>query len=367
MRAIQLVDLVGQYNKIKTEIDEAIARVISSGYYILGKDVEEFEKEMAEYLGVNYAIGCASGTDAILIALMALDIKPGDEIITTPFTFIATVEMITLLGAIPVYVDIDPLTYNLDTEKLKNAVTNKTKAIIPVHLYGQSVDMDSLLSVADKYGIPVIEDMCQAIGAEYKEKKVGGLGNIGCISFFPSKNLGAFGDAGMVVTNDQKLADKMRMIIVHGSSVRYRHDILGLNSRLDTLQAAILRVKLKYLEQWIEARRNAARIYNKLFANSDVKVPYEAPYCKHVFHQYTIRLKERDRIAAKLDKNKIPYGIYYPIPIHLQQGYMKTGKGKGSLPIAECASQEVLSLPMHTELDEEQQKYIVQSIIGENN
>jgi dTDP-4-amino-4,6-dideoxygalactose transaminase len=242
-------------------------------------------------------------------------------------------------------------------------MTKNTKAIIPVHLYGQSADMDPLVHVANHYGVPIIEDMCQAVGAEYKGEMVGGIGTIGCISFFPSKNLGAFGDAGMVVTNDAVLAEKMRMIVVHGSRVRYKHEIIGVNSRLDALQAALLHVKLQYLDQWILARRSAASVYNRLFAGSGIEVPFEASYGKHVFHQYTIRLKNRDKVAQALSGKKVPHGVYYPIPLHLQEAYSASGKPKGTFPVTEKAADEVLSLPMHTELDEEQQMYIVQSVV----
>jgi dTDP-4-amino-4,6-dideoxygalactose transaminase len=360
---IHMVDVVGQYKKIKKEIDEAALRVIASGQYILGREVSEFENEIARYLSVKYAVGCASGTDALMVAMMALGIGPGDEVVTTPFTFAATTETIVLLGAKPIYVDIDPATYNLDPSKIEEVITKNTKAIIPVHLYGQSVDMDPLVRVANHHGIPIIEDMCQAIGADYKGKKVGGIGTMGCISFFPSKNLGAFGDAGMIVTNDAVLAEKLRMIVVHGSRVRYKHEIVGVNSRLDALQAALLRIKLRYLDQWTHARRSAASVYNRLFAGSGIEVPCEASYGKHVFHQYTIRLKNRDKVSHALSEEKVPHGIYYPIPLHLQEAYSAAGKPKGTFPVTEKAADEVLSLPMHTELDEEQQKYIVQSVV----
>ncbi|MCX6120419.1 MAG: DegT/DnrJ/EryC1/StrS family aminotransferase [Ignavibacteriales bacterium] len=363
MKPIHMVDVVGQYKKIKKEIDEAAIKVIESGQYILGKEVLEFENEIAQYLHVNHGIGCASGTDALMVSMMALGIGQGDEVITTPFTFAATIETIMLLGAKPIYVDIDPKTFNLDPSKIGAVVTKKTKAIIPVHLYGQTVDMDPLVTIARQYNIPMIEDMCQAIGADYKGKKVGGIGAMGCLSFFPSKNLGAFGDAGMVVTNDAVLAEKLRMIVVHGSRVRYKHEIIGVNSRLDALQAAMLRVKLRYLDQWIDSRRKAALVYNRLFVGSDVEIPFEAPYGRHVFHQYTIRIKNRDRVAQSLSEKKIPYGIYYPISLHMQEAYKAAGKPKGAFPITENATDEVLSLPMHTELDEDQQKFIVQSIL----
>lgn len=359
---IQMVDLVSQYKKIKQEVDEAVHRVLDSGHFILGKEVGEFESACARYLETKHAIGCASGTDALQVAMMALGIGSGDEVITTPFTFVATAETIALLGAVPVYVDIDPVTYNIDPSKIEAVITKKTKAIIPIHLYGHSANMDGIMAVANKHGIPVIEDMAQAMGGEYKGKKVGGLGTLGCISFFPSKNLGAFGDAGMVVTNDAALAEKVRMIIVHGSKVRYYHEILGVNSRLDTLQAAILNVKLKHLESYHQARRKAAQLYNRLFDDADVIVPIEAPYARHIYHQYTIRLKHRDAVAKHLASKKVPHAIYYPVPLHLQQAFSHVGKPKGVFPVTEKAAEEVLSLPMHTELTNEQQEYIVGAV-----
>jgi dTDP-4-amino-4,6-dideoxygalactose transaminase len=358
-----MVDVVGQYAKIKSEMDETALRVLGSGQYILGKEVSAFEEEVARTLSVKYAVGCASGTDALLVAMMALGIGPGDEVVTTPFTFVATTEMIVLLGARPAYVDIDPATFNLDSSKLESVITKKTKAIMPVHLYGQPVDMDPLLTVANRHGIPIIEDMCQAIGAEYKGKKVGGFGAAGCISFFPSKNLGACGDAGMVVTNDASLAGKLRMIVVHGSRVRYKHEVLGVNSRLDALQAALLRVKLRYLDQWTNARQKAASAYDRLFKDSDVGVPFRASYGNHVFHQYTVRLRNRDRVADALQEKKIPHAIYYPIPLHKQEAYAGLEKCSWNLPVTEQACDEVLSLPMHTELDDEQQQFIAKSVL----
>ncbi|HVN48726.1 MAG TPA: DegT/DnrJ/EryC1/StrS family aminotransferase [Bacteroidota bacterium] len=363
MKSIQMVDVVGQYKKIQPEIEASVHRVLESGQYILGKEVAEFEKEIAAYLHVHYAVGCASGTDALLAALMALNIGPGDEVVTTPFTFVATTETIVLLGATPVYVDIDPVTFNIDPSRIEGAITKNTKAIIPVHLYGHAVEMNPLMAVANKYGIPVIEDMCQAIGATYRGTFVGGIGAMGCLSFFPSKNLGAFGDAGMIVTNDAALAEKLRMIVVHGSRERYKHEMMGMNSRLDALQAAMLRVKLRYLDQWIEARRVAAKKYDQLFANSGIQIPLEESYAKHVFHQYTIRLKNRDEVAKHLSKQNIPFGIYYPIPLHLQEAYRRHSKVCGTLQGTDNACKEVLSLPMHTELDHEQQQCVTQAVL----
>ena len=360
---IQMVDLTTQYKKIKPEIDDAIHRVLDSGHYILGKEVGEFEAAAAKYLGTRHAIGCASGTDALQVAMMALEIGPGDEIVTTPFTFVATTETIVLLGAKPIYVDIDPLTYNIDPGALEAAITPRTKAILPVHLYGHPADMDPIMEIARKHAIPVIEDAAQAMGAEYKGRKVGGIGTFGCISFFPSKNLGAFGDAGMVVTNDDRLAEKVRTIIMHGSRKRYFHEILGVNSRLDTLQAAILNVKLKYLDQWHEVRRTSAHFYNKLLKAKEITIPFEASYARHIFHQYTLRVPNRDKVDEQLTQKKIPHAIYYPVPLHVQQAYLNVGKPIGSFPQTERAAADVISLPIHTELTEEQQRFIAYSVM----
>lgn len=360
---IRMVDVVGQYLKIKSEIDEAVHRVLDSGQFILGPAVKEFETSAAQYLGVKHAIGCASGTDALQVAMMAIGIGPGDEVITTPFTFVATTETIVLLGAKPVYVDIDRLTFNLDPALVEKAITKKTKAIIPVHLYGQPVDMDPLMAIARQHGIPVIEDAAQAMGCEYKGTKVGGIGSIGTISFFPSKNLGAFGDAGMVVTNDDRLAEKLRMIIVHGSRTQYKHEILGVNSRLDSLQAAVLNVKLRHLDAWQDSRRKAAGRYSVLLQNKPVVTPFEAPYGKHIFHQYTVRLKNRDAVSGYLAEQEIPHAIYYPVPLQRQEAFRAAGEAEGSFPVAETAAREVLSLPMHTELTEDQQSHIIDTLL----
>jgi dTDP-4-amino-4,6-dideoxygalactose transaminase len=359
---LHMVDVVGQYRRIKGEIDEAIMNVVESGQFILGREVGEFECKVAGYLGAKYAVGCASGTDALQVAMMALGIGPGDEVITTPFTFVATTETIALLGAVPVYVDINPSTFNVDPALIERAITPRTRAIIPVHLYGQAADMDPILEVAQRHGLAVIEDAAQAIGATYRERKVGTFGACGCFSFFPSKNLGGFGDAGMVVTNDPGLWEKLRMIIVHGSRVRYHHDILGVNSRLDTLQAAILGVKLRYLDQWNESRREAARRYDTLLADLPVTVPVPAPGCYHTFHQYTLRVPKRDELSAFLSGEKIPHAIYYPIPLHLQKAFSQFGHGSGEFPHAERAAAEVISLPMHTELSHAQQEYISDAV-----
>ncbi len=357
-----MVDVVGQYKHIKTEVDEAIHKILDSGQFVLGKEVGEFECQVAGYLGVKYAVGCASGTDALQVAMMALGIGPGDEVITTPFTFVATTETIVLLGAKPVYVDIDPKTFNIDPAAIEEAITPRTKAIIPVHLYGQAADMDPIMATAKKHKLKVIEDSAQALGASYKGRKVCTFGDVSCISYFPSKNLGAFGDAGMVVTNDVALGELMRMIIVHGSKQRYYHEILGVNSRLDTLQAVILSVKLKYLDKWNQARRDAAKRYNELLKDLPVTVPHVSPDCEHIFHQYTIRAPKRNELAEHLKQKGIPHAIYYPVPLHQQQAFASVGKPKGTFPVTEQAGDEVLSLPMHTELSEEQLVFVTDAI-----
>ena len=359
---LQMVDVVGQYQKIKPEIDSAVHRVLDSGQFIMGKEVGELECSIAGFLGVKYAVGCASGTDALQIAMMALGIGPGDEVISTPFTFVATAETIAILGARPVYVDIDPLTFNIDPTKIEAAITPKTKAIIPVHLYGQPADMDPIVQIARKHRISIIEDSAQAMGASYKGKRVCAIGDIGCISFFPSKNLGCFGDGGMLVTDDATLAGKMRMIAAHGSKVRYYHEILGLNSRLDTMQAAILSVKLRYLEAYNAARQRAASRYGELLAGLPVTTPYVSPHGVHIFHQYTLRVPRRDNLAAHLKEKGIPHAIYYPVPLHLQKAFAMSGNKKGDFPVTERAAEEVLSLPMHTELTEEQLQHISSTI-----
>jgi dTDP-4-amino-4,6-dideoxygalactose transaminase len=357
-----MVDVVGQYRKIQTEVDAAIRRVVESGQYILGNEVGEFECKVAGYLGVNYAVGCASGTDALQVAMMALGVGNGDEVITTPFTFVATTETIALLGAKPVYVDVHPETFNIDPSKIEAAVTPKTKAIIPVHLYGQAADMDPIMKIAREHRLHVIEDAAQAMGASYKSRKIGTFGEAACFSFFPSKNLGGMGDAGMVVTGDKNLAERMKMIVVHGSKRRYHHEILGVNSRLDTLQAAVLAVKLQYLDQWNESRREYAATYDLLFQNLPVTVPVQRQDCYHIFHQYTLKVPKRDALSAFLSERKIPHAIYYPIPLHLQEAFSGMGYRKGDFPVTERLSEEVISLPMHTELTKEAMEHIAGTI-----
>lgn len=364
IKNIQMVDTKNQYLKIKNEIDSAIHEVIDSTQFIQGPAVKKFENNVEKYLGIKYAIGCASGTDALQIAMMAIDIKPGDEIITTPFTFVATTETIAILGAIPVYVDIDPKTYNIDVNKIEEKITSRTKAIMPVHLYGHSSDMDKIMEIAAKHKLKVIEDAAQALGAEYNGKKICTIGDIGCISFYPSKNLGAFGDAGMIVTNDDILAEKIRMIIAHGSKRKYYHEILGVNSRLDSLQAAILDVKLKYLDEYCSARNAAAEKYNEKFKGI-FETPYVMPGVKHIYHQYSIRVKNRDKMQELLKEEGIPSMIYYPVPLHLQDAYKYDYK-YGDYPISEEIAKDIISLPMHTELTDEQIDFIASKVIEFN-
>jgi len=359
---LQMVDLLTQYDSIKNEIDTAVLDVIRSGQYILGKEVKELEENIAKYLGSKHAVGCASGTDALQIAMMALNIGPGDEVITTAFTFVATAETIALLGAKPVYVDIRETDYNIDPSKIESAITDKTKAIIPVHLYGHPAPMDEIMEIAKKHNIAVIEDTAQAIGAEYNGTKVGTFGPFGCISFFPSKNLGAFGDGGMITTDDETLARKARMITNHGSSERYKHSEIGVNSRLDTIQAAILLVKLKYLDTWNDNRRQAASRYSDLLKGLPVTTPGELRGSYHIYHQYTLRCEQRDALSNHLKEKNIPHAIYYPIPLHLQEAYTYLGYSKGDLPVTEKLTDEVLSLPMHSELTGEQQQFITNTI-----
>ena len=329
---LQMVDVVGQYQTIKAEIDAAVHRVMDSGQFIQGQDVGELECDIAGYLGTSFAVACASGTDALQIAMMALGIGPGDEVITTPFTFVATAETIALLGARPVYVDIDPETFNIDPRLIERAVTSKTKAMIPVHLYGQPADMDPIMELSRSRRIPIIEDAAQALGARYRGRKACTMGAVGCISFFPSKNLGCFGDGGMMVTGDKDLAERLRTIAAHGSRVRYYHDLVGVNSRLDTLQAAILRVKLRYLDAWNQKRRDAAARYTELFAGTPVSAPVVAKESDHIFHQYTLRAPRRDDLAAFLKTNGVPHAIYYPVPLHLQKAYEACGVCPGRFP-----------------------------------
>jgi len=360
---IPMVDLKVQYEAIKEEINNAVLGVIQSTHFILGPQGKALEEEIAEYHGVKHAVGVASGTDALHLALLAAGIKRGDEVLTTPFTFIATAEAISYVGAVPVFVDIDPDSFNINISKIAPAITRKTKAIIPVHLYGQPAEMDGLMELAKKYGLKVIEDCAQSFGAEYHGKKTGAIGDLGCFSFFPSKNLGGYGDGGMVTTNDNDLAEHLLSLRNHGSKVRYHHEEVGFNSRLDEIQASIIRVKFKHIDAYNAQRRNNAALYSRFLADSGIRTPSEQSRTKHAFHQYTIRVKNRDAVKQKLDAGRITSSmIYYPVPLHLQAAYKELGMKPGSLPVSELAAHEVLSLPLYPELTEEQIKKVAGAV-----
>lgn len=368
---IPILDLKRQYQAIKSEIDSAIARVIESGQFILGPEVEAFEREVAQYLGVKHAIGVASGTDALWLALKAAHIGPGDSVIVPSFTFFATAGAVCNVGATPVFADIDPQTFNIAPDSVRNLlessaqIREKAKAIIPVHLYGQPAEMDELLQIAQHYNLTVIEDAAQAIGAQYKDRTVGTVGHLGCFSFFPTKNLGAYGDGGLVVTNDDALAERVRLLRVHGSKPKYYHHIVGTNSRLDALQAAILRVKLAHLDEWTRARQQIAAHYDQAFSHIEgLAVPYRAPDRTHIYHQYTIRVRggRRDALQKYLKEHGIGTEIYYPLPLHLQPCFAHLGYREGSLPESERASRDVLSLPIFPELTTEEQERVIKAI-----
>ena len=370
MHPIQMVDLKRQYHKIKNEVDEAVLNVIESTAFIGGKPIQEFANNLSSYLGVKHVIPCANGTDALQIAMMALDLQPGDEVITPSFTFIATTEVIALLRLTPVFVEVDPKTFCMDPVALEKAITPKTKAIVPVHLYGHSAPLDEIMAIAEKYNLIVIEDNAQAIGGDYisknGKKKTGTIGHIGTTSFFPSKNLGAYGDGGAIFTNDDALADKMRMVANHGQRKRYYYEIVGCNSRLDTLQAAVLNIKIKHLDEYIKARQAVADFYDKAFANNPkITTPYRAFYCTHVFHQYTLVLNgvDRDGLVAFLAEQKIPSMIYYPVPGHQQQMFAHYETAKVSLPVTDWLTERVISLPIHTEMDKEQLEFITAKVL----
>ncbi|MFC1502489.1 DegT/DnrJ/EryC1/StrS family aminotransferase [bacterium] len=360
---IPMVDLVAQYKSIQKEIDKVVKDVIESGWFVMGPNVQAFEEEMAGYCEVDHGIVCNSGTDALQMALMAIGVGPGDEVITTPFTFVATAEVIALLGAKPVYVDVEPETFLIDVKKIENVITKKTKAVIPVHLFGQIVDMDRLNAIAKKHKLVVIEDACQAVGATYKKQKACRLGDMGCLSFFPAKNLGAYGDGGMILTSDEKVAQKLRMIRDHGSDRRYHHAVLGVNSRLDAIQAAILRVKLRHLDDWNEARKDRASLYSELLKDAPVSLPVIKESNDHVFHQYSILVEDRDGLQKHLGDAGIATAIHYPVPLHLQPAFKQPKLGKGSFPVAEAAAHNIISLPMYPELKEEVIHFITGKII----
>jgi len=370
-KKIQMVDLISQYEKIQTEIDAAILNVVRSSAYINGPEVKSFQAEMEKYLGIKHVIPCANGTDALQIAMMAMDLKPGDEVITADFTYVATAEVIALLGLKPVLVDVYPGTFTLNIEAVKKAITPKTKAIVPVHLFGQCAEMDELMKLAKEHSFYVFEDVAQAIGADYtypdgKKVKAGTIGHIGCTSFFPSKNLGCYGDGGAIFTNDDEVAKKIRMIANHGQSVQYYHDVVGVNSRLDSIQAAILRIKLRHLDEYAVARQKAAAFYDKALGNHPkIKIPVRSKHSTHVFHQYTLVLEgaDRDKLREHLASKDIPAMIYYPVPLHLQKAYRDPRYKEGDFPVTEHLCRSVISLPIHTELSEETQSYIVAAVL----
>jgi dTDP-4-amino-4,6-dideoxygalactose transaminase len=370
MKKIQMVDLVSQYEKIKPSIDTAIQDVIQYAHFINGPAVSRFQADLQEYLGVKHVIPCANGTDALQIAMMALGLKPGDEIITPSFTYIATTEVIALLGLTPVFVEVDPQTFCIDPTAIEAAITPKTKAIVPVHLYGQAANMNAVMDIAQKHNLFVIEDNAQAIGSDYhltngKKVKTGTIGDIGCTSFFPSKNLGCYGDGGALCTNNDELAKKIKMIANHGQQQKYVHEVIGCNSRLDTIQAAVLEVKLRQLDNYIDARREVAERYDEAFASiPGVRIPFRADDSKHVFHQYTLILENASRAALQeaLTANDIPSMIYYPIPAHKQQMFAAFGSSNTELPTTDWLSDSVISLPIHTEMDEEQVEFIINTV-----
>lgn len=380
MKKIQMVDLKGQYKNIKEQVDRSIMEVIESTAFINGPEVQMFQKELEDYLGVKHVIPCANGTDALQIAMMGLGLKPGDEVITADFTFAATVEVIALLQLTPVLVDVDPVTFNIDVDAIKKAITPKTKAIVPVHLFGLAADMDEIMAIAKEHDLYVIEDNAQGIGADYiskdgSKRKTGTIGHVAATSFFPSKNLGCYGDGGAIFTNDDDLAHKIRGIVNHGMYVRYHHDVVGVNSRLDSIQAAVLRAKLPHLDEYNNSRKKAATKYSEAFKDiEEIITPQNCESCEglkyedcncHVFHQYTLRLQntDRDALVNHLTEKGIPCGVYYPIPLHLQKAYRDERYKEEDFPVTNQLVKEVISLPMHTELDDEQIDYIAKTVI----
>lgn len=368
VKKIEMVDLKTQYLRIKPEIDAAIERVLLSANFIQGIQVQEFADSLKGYTGADAVIPCANGTDALQIAMMALELKAGDEVIVPVHTYVATAEVIALLGLKPIFVDVDKMSFNIDVASAEEKITDKTVAIVPVHLYGQCADMESILALAKKHSLHVIEDAAQALGAVYQfndrsRKKAGTMGTIGTTSFFPSKNLGCYGDGGAIFTNDDVLAEKIKMIANHGQKVKYHHDIVGVNSRLDTLQAAILNVKLKYLNEYETKRNEVATLYDAELAGiSQIKTPYRSPNTTHVFHQYTLQVSDRDALKKKLADDGIPSMIYYPVPLHLQKAYRQKSSGEGTFPVTEELSKTVISLPIHTEMSKDEVIYICSKV-----
>jgi dTDP-4-amino-4,6-dideoxygalactose transaminase len=364
---VPLLDLHAQYDALRDELRAAVDRVMESQHFILGAEVQALEEEVARYSQTKHAIGCASGSDALLLALMALGVGAGDEVITTPYSFFATVSAITRLGASPVFVDIDPRTYNIDASRVEAAITSRTRAIMPVHLYGQCADMETLAAIGERYSIPLVEDAAQAIGAEDQGRRSGSIGAIGCFSFYPTKNLGGAGDGGMMTTDDEQLAERLRVLRVHGESSKYHHRFVGINSRLDALQAAVLRVKLPHLDHWSDARRANAERYAQLFTDAglreEIGLPFIREGVRHIFNQYVIHAgARRDEMIAHLKRNGVGAEIYYPLPLHLQDCFRFLGHASGDFPIAEQAARETLAIPVYPELRPEQQQYVVETI-----
>jgi dTDP-4-amino-4,6-dideoxygalactose transaminase len=364
---VPLIDLSGQHQALRSNLLAAVARVIDSRQFVLGPEVAALEEEIASYSTTNYAVGCASGSDALLLALMALDIKAGDEVITTPFTFFATGSAIARLGARPQFVDIDPRTYNINPALVEAAITGRTRAIMPVHMYGQCADMDELMEIARRHNLPIVEDCAQAIGATDRGRRAGSMGQLGCFSFYPTKNLGGLGDGGMVVTSDESLATRLRKLRVHGGATEYLHDEIGINSRLDAMQAAVLRVKLEHLDEWSEARRSKAALYDQLLEEEEragrFVRPFTRPEGRHIFHQYVIRASGyRDELIQHLSQHGVGNKVYYPIPLHLQPCFEYLNYKQGEFPEAERASLETVALPCFPELTEQQQQYVVETL-----
>lgn len=370
MQNIQMVDLQGQYQHIKTEVDKAVIEAIEQAAFINGPDVKKFAGELAAYSGARHVVPCANGTDALQIAMMALDLQPGDEVMVPAFTYVATAEVIALLKLKPVFVEVNPHTFNIAVEQLESKLSPKTKAIVPVHLYGQCADMEALIKFAKRHKLYIIEDTAQAIGATYtfsngEQHQAGTMGDIGATSFFPSKNLGCFGDGGALFANQEALAEQLQMIANHGQKVKYYHEVVGVNSRLDTVQAAILRIKLRHLNTYIEKRQQAAAFYNQVLADvAALEVPQKNPSSTHVYHQYTLKVKDgrRDALKEHLASKGVPSMVYYPVPLHLQNAYKGWGYKAGDFPVSEKLCEQVISLPMHTELDEDQLNYITAAV-----
>jgi dTDP-4-amino-4,6-dideoxygalactose transaminase len=358
-REVPLLDTVAQYASLKEEIQQAMNQVLESGSYIMGPAVKQFEEAVAKYCGVKHAIGVANGTDALLLTLDALGIGNGDEVITSPFTFFASAEVISQVGAVPVFIDIEPDTYNIDSAKLEAAITPKTKAIMPVHIFGQPVQMDVVMELAKKYGLHVIEDACQAMGSAHRHRPIGSIGTAGCFSFFPTKNLGGFGDGGMIITNDDELAGKIRILRVHGSNPKYYHSMIGYNSRLDSLQAAMLKVKLPHLDDWNRKRRQKALVYTAELRTTPLQLPVESDDMYPIYHLYIIQTEHRDALLQHLSNHGVSSGIYYPVPLHRQEVYQSLGYEPGRLPVAEQAALGTMALPLYPEMTEDDQAYVI--------